>query len=211
LHPSSVGTPQRGVGKRWSWPNHGINHCAISVIDLLWLLCFVETPLQPLGIIVLTPNQVFVALSSSFTGSPIHPPLGALTHNNLKESCEILVKSQNSPLVHEVVVVTKDVGITYDLFDSSTNDSQPTNFICDKCKVSLENDDISCDKSNIIVENEILIERVNALTHDLEKAYGGKAKLYFILGSQHCSLNREGLGYLHKKGKIHLLSKRPCL
>jgi hypothetical protein len=30
------------------------------VIDLLWLLCFVETPLQPLGIIVLTPNQVFV-------------------------------------------------------------------------------------------------------------------------------------------------------
>jgi hypothetical protein len=49
------------------------------VIDLLWLLCFVETPLQPLGIIVLTPNQVFVALSSSFTGSPIHPPLGALS------------------------------------------------------------------------------------------------------------------------------------
>jgi hypothetical protein len=29
-----LGTPQRGVGKRWSWPNHGINHCAISVIDL---------------------------------------------------------------------------------------------------------------------------------------------------------------------------------
>jgi hypothetical protein len=27
----------------------------------LWLLCFVETPLQPLGIIVLTLNQVFVA------------------------------------------------------------------------------------------------------------------------------------------------------
>jgi hypothetical protein len=28
---------------------------------------------------VLTLNQVFVALSSSFTGSPIHPPLGALS------------------------------------------------------------------------------------------------------------------------------------
>jgi hypothetical protein len=28
---------------------------------------------------VLTLNQVFVALSLSFTGSPIHPPLGALT------------------------------------------------------------------------------------------------------------------------------------
>jgi hypothetical protein len=42
---------------------------------------------------------------------------------------------------------------------------------------------------------------INALTHDLEKAYGGKAKLDFILGSQRCSLNREGLGYFPKKGK----------
>jgi hypothetical protein len=39
---SSVGTPQRGVGKRWSWLNHGINHCVISVIVLLWLLCFAK-------------------------------------------------------------------------------------------------------------------------------------------------------------------------
>jgi phage FluMu protein Com len=35
----------------------------------------------------------------------------------------------------------------------------------------------------------------------LEKAYGGKAKLGFILGSQHCSLKRERLGYVPKKGK----------
>jgi hypothetical protein len=123
------------------------------------------------------------------------------SHNNLKESCESLMDSQSSTLVQEVVVVTKYFGITCDLFDSSTSDSQPTNFICDKCKISLENDDISCDESNIIVENEVLIGRVNALTHDLEKAYGGKAKLDFILGSQPCSLNREGLGYLPKKRK----------
>jgi hypothetical protein len=45
-------------------------------------------------------------------------------------------------------------------------------------------------ESQIIVENEVLVDRVNALTHDLEKAYGGKAKLDFILGSQRCSLNR---------------------
>jgi hypothetical protein len=50
-----------------------------SVLILLWLLWFAKTLLQPLGITVLTLNQVFVALSSSFTGSPIHPPpLGAL-------------------------------------------------------------------------------------------------------------------------------------
>jgi hypothetical protein len=101
------------------------------------------------------------------------------SHNNVKESCESLVESQNSPLVHEVMVVTKDVGITCDLLDSSTSDSQPTSFICDKCKISLENDDIGCDESNIIIENEALVRRVNALTHDLEKKYGGKAKLDF--------------------------------
>jgi hypothetical protein len=37
------------------------------------------------------------------------------SHNNLKESCERLVEAQNSPLMHEVMVVTKDVGITCDL------------------------------------------------------------------------------------------------
>jgi hypothetical protein len=72
--------------------------------------------------------------------------------------------------------------------------------IMKKCKISLENNDIGCDESNIIIENETLVGRVNALTHDLEKAYGGKAKLDFILGSQRCFLNREGLRYLPKKG-----------
>jgi hypothetical protein len=73
------------------------------------------------------------------------------SHNNLNESCERLVEAQNSPLVHEVMVVTKDDGITCDLLDSSTSDSQPTSFDYDKCKVSLENDDIGCDESNIII------------------------------------------------------------
>jgi predicted transcriptional regulator len=54
------------------------------------------------------------------------------SHNNLKESCERLVEAQNSPLVHEVMVVTKDVGITCDLLDSSTIDSQPTSFDYEK-------------------------------------------------------------------------------
>jgi hypothetical protein len=40
LQPSSVGTPQHGVGKRWSWPNHEINHCAISVIDIFVVIVF---------------------------------------------------------------------------------------------------------------------------------------------------------------------------
>ena len=122
------------------------------------------------------------------------------SHNDLKENCEKLADAQKSSIVHEVVVVTEDVGVTCDLLDSLTSEPLPTNSICDKCKISL-NDNIALDESKIIVENEVLVDRVNTLTHDLEKAYGGKKKLDFILGSQRCSLNREGLGYVPKKGK----------
>jgi hypothetical protein len=110
--------------------------------------------------------------------------------------------------MHEVVVVTEDVGVTCDLLDSPTSEPLPTNSICDKCKISLMNDNIALDESQIIVENEVLVDRVNALTHDLEKAYGGKAKLDFILGSQRCSLNREGLGYVPKKGKNAFIKQK---
>jgi hypothetical protein len=133
------------------------------------------------------------------------------SHNDLKENCEKLAEAQNSYIVHEVVVVTEDVGVTCDLLDSPTSEPQSTNTICDKCKISLMNDNIALDESQIIVENEVLVDRVNALTHDLEKAYGGKAKLDFILGSQRCSLNREGLGYVPKKGKNAFVKKRHCL
>jgi hypothetical protein len=112
------------------------------------------------------------------------------SHNYLKGNCEKLAEAQNSSIVHEVVVVTEDVGVTCDLVDSPTSEPLPTNSIYDKCKISLINDNISLDESQIIVENEVLVDRVNALTHDLEKAYGRKAKLDFILGSQRCSTVR---------------------
>ena len=38
----------------------------------------------------------------------------------------------------------------------------------------LMNDDIICDESQVIVENEMLVGKVKTLTHDLDKAYGGK-------------------------------------
>jgi hypothetical protein len=34
VQPSSIGTPQRGVGKFCTWPNHGINHCVYCVVSL---------------------------------------------------------------------------------------------------------------------------------------------------------------------------------
>jgi hypothetical protein len=69
------------------------------------------------------------------------------SHNDLKENCEKLVEAQNSSIVHEVVVVTEDVGVTCDLLDSPTSEPQPTNSICDKCKICLVNDNIARDES----------------------------------------------------------------
>jgi hypothetical protein len=73
------------------------------------------------------------------------------SHNDLKENCEKLAEAQNSSIVHEVVVVTEDVGITCDLLDSPTSEPQPTNSICDKCKISLMNDNIALDESKSLL------------------------------------------------------------
>jgi hypothetical protein len=83
VQPSSVGTPQRGVGKCWTWPNHGINHCAISVLIFLWLSCCARTLLKPLGFIVLTLNQVLWIKFQVFYRITYSPPLGALTYRCL--------------------------------------------------------------------------------------------------------------------------------
>ena len=53
-----------------------------------------------------------------------------------------------------------------------------------------------------MVENETLKKEVNELTRALGNAYGGKARLLKCLGSQRFSLNKEGLCYTPKKGKV---------
>ena len=53
-----------------------------------------------------------------------------------------------------------------------------------------------------MVENETLKKEVNELTLALGNAYGGEACLLKCLGSQRFSLNKEGLGYTAKKGKV---------
>jgi hypothetical protein len=133
------------------------------------------------------------------------------SHNNLKESCEKLKKAQKPSCACDTMIVTKDVEVTCDLLDSPTSEPHNTNMLCDKCKMSLMHDNIVCDESQAIVKNEMLVSKVKAPTHDLEKAYGGKAKLEFILGSQRCSLNREGLGYVPKKGKDAFAKQKTML
>ena len=53
----------------------------------------------------------------------------------------------------------------------------------------------------LIVENHELKEQVTKLSKSLERCFKGKATLDKLLSEQRCSFNKEGLGYVPKKGK----------
>jgi hypothetical protein len=112
--------------------------------------------------------------------------------------------------VHDIVVVTEDVGVTCDLLDSTTSEPHTTNMLCDKCKMSFMNENIVCDKSQPIVENEILVSKVKTLTHDLDKAYGGKPN-WILFWEANVAHLTERLGYVPKRVRMLLQSKRPYL
>ena len=59
-----------------------------------------------------------------------------------------------------------------------------------------------------MVENETLKKEINDLTRALGNAYGGDAHLLKCLGSQRFSLNKEGLGYTPKKGKVAFVTHK---
>ena len=56
-----------------------------------------------------------------------------------------------------------------------------------------------------------LKREVDELTHALGKAYDGEACLLKCLGSQRFSLNKEGLGYIPKKGKAAFATPKLAL
>ena len=60
--------------------------------------------------------------------------------------------------------------------------------------------DNACDPL-LIVENHELKEQVTKLSKSLERCFTGKATLDKLLSEQRCSFNKEGLGYVPKKGK----------
>jgi hypothetical protein len=59
-----------------------------------------------------------------------------------------------------------------------------------------------------MVENETLKKEVNELTRALGNAYGGDDCLLKCFSSQIFSLNKEGLGYTPKKGKMTFVTPK---
>jgi hypothetical protein len=91
------------------------------------------------------------------------------------------------------VIVTYDVGLTYDILDESFYKpivDAPTNPCCSTTtSTSPLSDGFTCD-ALLMVENETLKKEVNELTRALGNAYGGDADFLKCLGSQRFSLNK---------------------
>jgi hypothetical protein len=100
----------------------------------------------------------------------------------------------------EQVIVTYDIGLTYDIIDDSLFVG-PTNASCSSSSSIITNSISTTSDSSLVVENKTLKREVDDLTRALGNAYGGEACLLKCLGSQRFSLNKEGLGYAPKKGK----------
>jgi hypothetical protein len=103
----------------------------------------------------------------------------------------VQVKKEESK--KEQVIVSCDVGLTYDVLDKSFYKPiviAPTNPYCSTTIfTSPLSDGFTCDAS-LIVENETLKKKVNELTHVLSNAYGRDVRLLKCLGSQRFSLNK---------------------
>jgi hypothetical protein len=115
--------------------------------------------------------------------------------------------------MEEQVIVTCDIGLTCNLINESIIVG-PTNPSCSTSStatnsISTTSDGITCDPT-LMVENETLKREVDELTRALGNAYGGDARLLKCLGSQRFSLNKEGLGYIPKIGKMTFATLKPC-
>jgi hypothetical protein len=133
-----------------------------------------------------------------------HEELGLAHTKPEKANSSLLEQAKEKETKIEQVIMTCDVGLTYDLIDESSYSPiivAPTNpSYSTSTSTSSTSDRFTCDVS-LMVENETLKKEVNELTHTLGNAYGGDARLLKCLGSQRFSLNKEGLGYTPKKGK----------
>ena len=112
------------------------------------------------------------------------------THDSLQENHEKL-KLEHEALISQANTKEKDVvGSTSKLFDDASTTTSSA------CKVELTTND-----NPLRVEIHKLKNKVELLTNDLERCYKGKETLAKMLGGQRNALNKEGVGYEHKKGK----------
>nr|AAV31277.1 putative polyprotein [Oryza sativa Japonica Group] len=126
-----------------------------------------------------------------------------ISHEKLKEAHDnLLSTTQHGALI--------DVGISCDLLDDSATfhiayvASSSISTSCDDLVDMSSSSSSSCVSicdASLVVENNELKEQVAKLNKRLERCFKGKNTLDKILSEQRCILNKEGLGFIPKKGK----------
>jgi hypothetical protein len=127
----------------------------------------------------------------------------------LKDANAKLAKSNASlEAICEQVVVSCDVGVTCDILDEPIIVT-PTNASSSSTTSTSTNSTSTTSESSLRVENEALKSKVEELNLALSKAYVGDARLLKCLGDQRSPINKEGLGYIPKKGKAAFVQAKP--
>uniref|UniRef100_J3N1I7 CCHC-type domain-containing protein n=1 Tax=Oryza brachyantha TaxID=4533 RepID=J3N1I7_ORYBR len=126
-----------------------------------------------------------------------------ISHEKLKEAHDNLLSTTQ----HGASI---DVGISCDLLDDSTTchiahvASPSISTSCDNLMDVPSSGSSSCmstHDTSLVIENNELKEQVAKLNKSLERCFMGKSTLDKILSEQRCILNKEGLGFIPKKGK----------
>nr|AAS98452.2 putative polyprotein [Oryza sativa Japonica Group] len=126
-----------------------------------------------------------------------------ISPEKLKEAHDNLLSTTQ----HEALI---DVGISCDLLDDSATchiahvASSSISTSCDDLvdmSSSRSSSCVSICDVSLVVENNELKEQVAKLNKSLERCFKGKNTLDKILSEQWCILNKEGLGFIPKKGK----------
>ena len=142
-----------------------------------------------------------------------HEKLGK-AHSKLEKAHFSLIEQVKEEAKKEQVIMSCDMGLTCDILDESFYKPIVVALTNPSCSTSTStsplSDGVTCDAS-LMVENETLKKEVNELTRALGNAYGGDARLLKCLGRQRFSLNKEGLGYTPKKGKVAFVTHKTSL
>jgi hypothetical protein len=124
-----------------------------------------------------------------------------ISWETLKEKHEERKEAHNSLLAQEVKG-KMSMGVECNILNTSPCSSTPP---CSTSTISCISEDISCD--SLVLENESLKKEIECLSNDLARYFGSHVRFNHIWTNQKFTLEKNGLGYLPKKGKEAFIPK----
>jgi hypothetical protein len=119
----------------------------------------------------------------------------------LKEKHEELKEAHNSLLAQEVKG-KMSMGVECKILNTFPCSSNPS---CSTSTSSCISEDMSCD--SLLLEIKSLNKEIECLSNDLAQYFGSHVRFNHIWTNQKCTLEKNGLGYLPKKGKEAFIPK----